>query len=683
MNRKHLLIVIIIFLSLVNFTFSYIFAEKEEISSSCFSSELPSSLQSKILDVVEKSKPALVKIHVVEKYYSEGKELKQEKFGSGVVISPDGYIITNHHVAGKMFYGDCSFASLEKFPLELVGTDALTDVAVLRVVGDSKREFPYLRFGNSDEVKVGDYVLAMGSPMALSPSVTLGIVSNTQMTLPYRLNSYDMFSDDTENVGSLVIWIGHSAEITSGSSGGPLVNLNGEIIGINEIKYGLGGAIPSNTAKRVSEQIINYGKVKRSWVGVEVQPPIKNSVSGALIRHVYPNSPAEKSGLLPGDVILKINESPLEIKYVEQIPMVNYLLTSLPIQMPISLKYLRGSTECEVSLIPDEYNLSAPLEKELSEWGCTVKDINWLSASVLGRRDTKGVIITSIKMGGPTSQAKPPLQQNDIILSVEGKEVTDLSSVETITGELMANNNEYGTLVLIERKGKKIYSFVKLSKSKVQEKIRGASKSWIPVEVQVLTREIAEKLRIPEGGFLVTRVYDTTTQISRFLRTGDVIKELNGEKFFASKIEDYDEWKERIRNLPIGDTVRLKVLRGTEELDVLVSLEKEPSTPNLMDKFQDDWLGLTVRDLCFSDYVELNLSPDTKGVYIEQVVSGSWSALSRIEQGDILVSINDKTIDSVLKFEEVLKELRDENVNIFHIKIVRKNQIYFVEVQIK
>lgn len=683
MSKKYLLPIILFFVIFVICIFFNAPGEVNDSVSDNFLSNLSPSLQSKILEVVEKTKPALVKIHIVEKYYSEGKELKQEKFGSGVVISPDGFIVTNHHVAGKMFYGDCSFASLEKFPLTLIGTDALTDVAVLKVVADSNQKFSYLNFGNSDEVKVGDYVLAMGSPMALSPSVTLGIVSNTQMTLPYRLNSYDMFSGDSENVGSLVIWIGHSAEITSGSSGGPLVNLNGEIIGINEIKYGLGGAIPSNTVKKVVEHIINYGKVKRAWLGVEIQPPLKSNITGALIRHVYPNSPAERSGLIPGDVILSIGGHQLNLKYVEQIPIVNSFLTSLPINEPISLKYLRDSSEFEILLSPTEYSLSQPAEKELPEWGCTVKELNWLSASLLGRKETKGVLITSLKTGGPTAQAKPPLQVNDVILSVENIEVTDIDSIEKITQDLLAEENECRVLTLVERKGNRIYSVVRLLKAMPQEKIRGASKSWIPVEVQVLTKEIAEKLGIEPGGFLVTRVYEIPTQEEKNLKPGDVIKGLNGDKFLANKIEDFDEWVERIKNLPVGDTVKLKVLRGPEEIEIDVKLEKEPPQPNLVDKLQDDWLGLTVRDLCFFDYVEQNLPQDTKGVYIEQVASGSWSALSRIEQGDILISIDNRIIDSVKRFEEVLKELKEKNVNIFPIKIVRKNQIYFVEVQVR
>ncbi|MGC8846088.1 MAG: S1C family serine protease, partial [Candidatus Hydrogenedens sp.] len=142
---------------------------------------LPEQIQDSIIRTVNKLQPALVRIHVIEKYYSEGRELKQEKYGSGIVISADGYIVTNHHVAGKAYFADCSFSNLKNYPLKLIGTDALTDISVLKIVTDEPQNFVFGSFGDSDYTKVGDYVLAMGSPMALNPSVTLGIISNQRM----------------------------------------------------------------------------------------------------------------------------------------------------------------------------------------------------------------------------------------------------------------------------------------------------------------------------------------------------------------------------------------------------------------------------------------------------------------------------------------------------------------------
>src|SRR5262249_34536679 len=151
------------------------------------------------------------------------------------------------------------------------------------------KPLPVAPFGDSDRLKVGDRVLAMGSPRALSQSVTMGIVSNREMTLPRT--TFGSFRLDGEEVGSLVKWIGHDAQIFPGNSGGPLVNLDGQIVGINDISAGLGGAIPGNLAREIADQLIQYGEVKRSWLGLAVQPLLKSSKldRGVLVSGVLPD----------------------------------------------------------------------------------------------------------------------------------------------------------------------------------------------------------------------------------------------------------------------------------------------------------------------------------------------------------------------------------------------------------
>ena len=146
--------------------------------------EAPDASRATIEAAVAKVKPGLVRIDVVDTYYAEGREQKQDASGSGVVISEEGHIVTNHHVAGHAKLLKCTFDNKEEIEAELVGTDPMTDISVIKLKGTEGRKFPVVAFGNSDDMKVGDQVLAMGSPLALSQSVTLGIVSNNQMTLP-------------------------------------------------------------------------------------------------------------------------------------------------------------------------------------------------------------------------------------------------------------------------------------------------------------------------------------------------------------------------------------------------------------------------------------------------------------------------------------------------------------------
>ena len=164
-----------------------------------------------------------------------------------MIFTPQGDVITNHHVAGNAKQIICTLMSKEEVDADLIGTDPLTDISVIRLRPTKPREFPVAKFGDSSALRVGDHVMAMGSPLALSQSVTLGIVSNTTMVMPdiFGPNRMEL---EGEDVGSMVRWIGHDAAITGGNSGGPLVNLQGEVVGINEISYGLSGAIPGNLA---------------------------------------------------------------------------------------------------------------------------------------------------------------------------------------------------------------------------------------------------------------------------------------------------------------------------------------------------------------------------------------------------------------------------------------------------
>ena len=204
-------------------------------SATAFGQEVPASLRASIDLAVANVKPAIVRIEVVSAHYHEGREFKYQSSGSGVIITKEGHVVTNHHVAGHATRLVCTLATKQEVEAEVVGKDPLTDLAVIKLMPEQPCEFPTAPFGDSSQVRVGEHVLAMGSPMALSQSVTLGIVSNTELVMPEWLGRWGMVRQDGEDVGSLVRWIGHDAPIYGGNSGGPLVSLRGEIIGINEI----------------------------------------------------------------------------------------------------------------------------------------------------------------------------------------------------------------------------------------------------------------------------------------------------------------------------------------------------------------------------------------------------------------------------------------------------------------
>src|SRR5512142_824281 len=233
--------------------------------------------------------PALVRIHVVVADFRDGREVKEEASGSGVIVSADGEVVTNHHVAGRARRVSITLPDRREVEAVLVGTDPLADIAVLRL-DPSGRPYPFATWGDPGKLRVGDPVLAMGSPLALSQSVTQGIVSNTEMILP-RLLGPGAFRLDGEEGGPLVRWLGHDGAIFPGNSGGPLVDLSGEVVGVNEISLGLAGAIPAELARSVAEELARRGTVRRSWIGLDVQPLLAGAATrGALVAGVVPGS---------------------------------------------------------------------------------------------------------------------------------------------------------------------------------------------------------------------------------------------------------------------------------------------------------------------------------------------------------------------------------------------------------
>ena len=234
-------------------------------------------------------------------------ERKIQSGGSGFIISSDGYVLTNHHVIEDAYEITISLNDRREFKAKLIGSDKKADVAVLKI--KSEQDLPFLNLGNSDEVKVGDWVVAIGSPYRLNFSVTAGIVSAKTRSVPGRETSYIPF-------------IQSDVAINPGNSGGPLFNMDGDVVGINAMIYsGSGGymgisfTIPMNYAKEIVDQIIETGSVARGWLGVSVQEITKDLADsfelgtprGALVGSVIKNSPAEKAGFKNGDVILEFD----------------------------------------------------------------------------------------------------------------------------------------------------------------------------------------------------------------------------------------------------------------------------------------------------------------------------------------------------------------------------------------
>src|SRR5689334_23855320 len=270
-------------------------------------------MQTVITELAEAAKPSVVSLFPIN-LTGKGREFTPERMpnapgsGAGVIITPDGHIITNNHVVGDATEIEVRRSDKSKLIGQVVGKDPDTDLAVLKVTSD--HPLPNARFGDSSGVRVGQWVLAVGNPFGLERTVTLGVVSGIGRE-NMNLSKYENF-------------IQTDASINPGNSGGPLFNIRGEVIGINtaiiNFAQGIGFAIPSNMAKQVMQQLLTRGKVVRAWLGVGIQPVTAelatkfgvNENEGVLVNEVFENDPASRAGIKAGDIIIKVDGKPVD-----------------------------------------------------------------------------------------------------------------------------------------------------------------------------------------------------------------------------------------------------------------------------------------------------------------------------------------------------------------------------------
>lgn len=647
----------------------------------------PAVLADSIKNAVNLVNPALVRIDVVEAYYRDGREMKSEASGSGVVITPEGHVITNHHVAGHAKQLKCVFADKSEYEAELVGTDPLTDISIILLKTEEPRTFPVASWGDSSAVCVGDHILAMGSPLALSQSVTLGIISNTEMTMPEWMSRDGGLTIDGEDVGALVRWLAHDAQIFGGNSGGPLVNLKGEVIGINEIRLGLSGAIPINLARAVAEEIIRTGKVRRAWVGLNVQPRLKSDAhkTGALVSTVISGSPADKAGLRSGDLLLSVNDTDIDIQFLVQLPDFNLLIAGLAIGENAVFTVEREGRQETLNVIPAERETYELRQFEQLYWGITIRDISLMMAKEMKRENTDGVLVTSVQSGGPAGDALPPVSEGDVLVEVGGKPVKDVAAFREITNELMAESTApKPVLATFERKNDRLVTVVKVGTRPLSDPGKEVKKAWLPLEYQVITRDIAESLGQPEmTGFRVTQVYENSTAAQAGIQVGDLILSVDGEPMTASSPEHHEELEALIRQYTAGDTVALGVKRGEETLNISVALIEAPKLAREMKKYQDEIFEFTVRDITFFDRASEKWDREQTGVLVEQVKPGGWAALAGLSTSDLIIGIDHDPVNMVDEVRDKMKVITDSTQEYAVLKIRRGIRVLYLELEPK
>ena len=634
--------------------------------------------------------PALVNLTVVARSFADGRTVRYPASGSGVVVTPEGHVLTNYHVAGDATRITATLTSGEVLDAEVVAHDPLTDLSVLRLRAAEGRRFPAARLGDSDALEVGDPVLAMGNPLALSSSVSLGIVANPRrvFTGPGGVEIEEMELAVGERTGLLTRWIQHDALILPGNSGGPLVDLAGGVVGINELGgAGIGFAIPSNVAAEVLAQVIERGAVRRGWLGFTVLPVAKlGRETGALVAAVLPGSPADAAGLEPGDVLVALAGEPLDARFAEQVPLVYGRIAELPVGAPVELVVERGplaggGARETLTATVEEMQAAPGAEAEVAGLGVTVQEVTRPLALDLGLPSDRGLRITGVRPGSPGEQARPALTVGDVLVSFAGRETElpeDLAAaVETAGG---------GPALAVVRRGREELVTVVERRDEPDPRFGGAlPQAWIGVRTQVVGEELARALGLGEaGGFRVTEVFPETAASRAGLAVGDVIRSLDGEDLGATRAQEREDLRRAIERRSPGEEVALGVVRrgaAGGPVEVRLELEAQPAEPSVADRHRQDELEVAVRELTFTDRLERGWPPAQEGVLVVEVAQGGWAHMAGLRLGDLILRVGGEEVDDVDDFASAVGRALAGRPSVVPVFVRRDGLTHFVFIE--
>jgi serine protease Do len=366
-----------------------------------------------------------------------GRARGEEVGGSGVVISSDGQILTNWHVIDRAESVRCLLSDGRHFKATVVASDSDLDLALLQLqlepAGGSPT-LPVAELGSSGALEEGDFVMAMGAPWGLNRSVSVGIISCTRRFLP-------------EN-SEYSLWLQTDASISPGNSGGPLVDTDGRIVGINTLGRMIGGdlgfALPADTIREVLDRMRERHEVGWSWLGLRLQPLRDfdrdmwfEGTEGTIIASVDPGSPADVAGLRSRDRLLAVNGLPCNGLTAEDLPSIRRRLALLPAEMAASFQVRRGEKTLEITATPAVKGRVQGEELECKRWGLTAKTINRFENPELHRQRSEGVFIFGVR--SPGNAAASGLQPNDIIVEIESRPITTLLDLDAACADSLEN----------------------------------------------------------------------------------------------------------------------------------------------------------------------------------------------------------------------------------------------------
>ena len=390
------------------------------------------------------------------------KERKEQSLGSGVIVSEDGYIVTNNHVIEKAQEIKVLLGDKRDFKAKLIGADPKTDIAVIKI---DARGLPALPWGDANNLKVGEIVFAIGNPFGLNQTVTMGVISAVGRANVGIADYEDFIQTD--------------AAINPGNSGGALLNARGELVGVNTAiisrtggYQGIGFAVPSSMARQVMDSLVKYKKVVRGWLGVSIQEVTSDlaeefgvrNLKGALVSRVMKGSPADKAGIKQGDVILQFNG-----KDVEDTGHLRNMVSQAPIASKVKIKLLRQKKEIGVEVVVSELpkklaEVSSSLDEEPGNHaessalaGLVVQELTPGLAGHFGLDESeKGVVI--VKTDPDSKAYEAGIRPGDIILQINQKNIPTLEAYKKAAGAIRSKDR---ILLLVRRKGEDLFVTLK------------------------------------------------------------------------------------------------------------------------------------------------------------------------------------------------------------------------------
>ena len=395
------------------------------------------------------------------KEFGAPQERKSSTLGSGFIIDEKGILVTNNHVIQDAEDIIVRVNGDKEFKAKVIGADPLSDIAVLQL--ETKEKFIPVKFGDSDKARIGDWVIAIGNPFGLGGTVTSGIISARNRSI--GLSRYEDY-------------IQTDASINSGNSGGPLFDMNGNVIGINTAilgrsgSIGIGFSIPSNSAKIVIDQLIEFGETKRGWLGVRIQDVTKeiaeveqlDEARGALVASVAENSPSDKAGLKAGDIILEFNGQ--KIQEMKELPII---VAKTEVGKKVDVKIWRNKREIikkitlgrlETSKDFKVSEKSSIIETKIENLNITVRKLN--NEDIKERKlpnQTDGLVVTKIENNSPLSNS---VGVNSIIVEAQKKKIKSANDLKQITNQVLNSNQKTILLVIYNSQNQRRYIGVKL-----------------------------------------------------------------------------------------------------------------------------------------------------------------------------------------------------------------------------